>query len=80
MEQFWQLLSISDVFSEGIQVDFCLQALTGGFSEERLGLIRQVIMGIDNYSLFGRELKSAHQVRRNFAWQFCSILLSHILQ
>ena len=45
MHQLWKLLSGSEVWSEspeGIQLDFCLQALTGGFSEDRISLVRQV--------------------------------------
>lgn len=45
MQHFWQLLSKTDVFDEdlrGIHLDYCLKALTGGFSEDRMALIRQV--------------------------------------
>lgn len=51
MDQFWHLLSISDMFDkclEGIPLDFCLQALTGGFTEERANLVCQVFKRLDS--------------------------------
>lgn len=47
MQQFWQLLCKTEAFCEdlqGILLDFCLQALTGGFSEDRVATVRQVCL------------------------------------
>ena len=60
MQQFWQLLSKTGMYSQesqGVYIDCCLQALTGALSEDRLGLIRQVIVScmsvhISDYSVF----------------------------
>ena len=57
MEQFWHLLSISYMFDKclgGIPLDFCLQALTGGFTEERANLVFQVLghIGMTQYDTF----------------------------
>lgn len=45
MQQFWQLLCRSGMCQdsvEGIQLDHCLEALTGGLSEDRFHLVRKV--------------------------------------
>ena len=45
MQQLKEHLSKNEAWSaehEGIWLDFCLQSLTGGFSENRASLVRQV--------------------------------------
>lgn len=50
MQRFWKLLSCGEAWChdpEGIVLDLCLQSLTGGFSEDRACLVRQVFMRLD---------------------------------